>query len=91
MLEAMLEASHVWQYEVLFYISGFISPGFISRSLKRKVTCPDCVGALHEQVNKINNYGPVPLIACKAHGDLFIPSSSLFQSCQDLGQINSTS
>ena len=74
-LKAILDSNPIWKDDVLFYISGFIA-----RSLKKKLKCPECVASLYQPADNNNiTYGSSSLTKCKAYGDLLIPSTSVFK------------
>ena len=52
-MKAILDSNPIWKDDVLFYISGFIT-----RSLKKKLKCPECVASLYQPAGNNNTtYG----------------------------------
>ena len=71
----MLQTSNVWQYDVLFYISGYKA-----KKLLKKIKCPECVESLYQPADVAHDHQyrhSITLLPCKCYGKLLGPSLSV--------------
>ena len=74
-ISEMLLTSTVWRYDVIFYVSGYIS-----RKLLKIIKCPECAAALYQPTDTANDHQykrNISLLSCKRYGKLLVTSSSV--------------
>ena len=75
----LLNTSPNWRYDALYYISGYIA-----KQMSGAMKCPECAVALYQSSSDCDHIlqQKSTLLAFKAYGKLFVPSSSVFRVVQ---------